>query len=414
MRAIEIATALTQYEGRGAGTDAERRAAAGLARQVRSGRRRATLETFWCRPNRPLAHVWHTLVAIIGSLLAVHHGVLGAAIVLAALLCIVTDSLTGHSPGRRLTHERASQNVVSRAPERPGAAPPADDRSPQIRLIVTANYDAGRTGLVYRNWLRAPVAGLKRVADPLTPGWLGWLVIAMVWLLIVAILRHGGATGTLIGIAQLLPTAALVIALALLLELAGAPFGPGAADNGAGTAVAVALVQALDVAPPRSLDVELVLQGAGEAGMTGLTRHLRARRGELRSIDTIVLGIAASGAGRPHWWVSDGPLVPLPSDRHLRGLAGALGTAQPHRGRGTSPALPARVRGLHTLTIGCLDGRGLSPRSHQPGDTAAALDPQAIDAMLQFGLTLVDAIDADLARRKTSSTTGARPAQAAR
>jgi hypothetical protein len=397
MQALDTAARLTRFERRGAGTDAERRAATWLAGQLRGGRRKATLETFWCRPNWALAQAWHILAAIVGSLLAVHHGFLGGVIVLGALLSLAGDALTGHSPGRRLTRERASQNVFSRA-----ATPPGDAL---VRLIVTANYDAGRTGLAYRGRLRAPGARLKRLTGPVSPGWLGWLIIAMVWLLAVAVVRHGGTTGTPIGVLQLIPTAALVLALALLLELSGAPFGPAASDNGTGAAVAIALVRALDAARPRRLDVELLLQGAGEGGMVGLRRHLRSRRAELRAANTIVLGIAAAGAGTPHWWVSDGPLVPLPCLARLRGLAAQAGhpaggapLAHPHRGCGTSPAWPARARGLPALTIGCLDGRGLAPRSHQAGDVPALLDPAALDALLQFALTLVDAIDADLAR----------------
>jgi len=402
MQVLDIAGQLTRFRGRGAGTDAERRAAHWLAGRLRGGRRKVTLQTFWCRPNGALAQAWHSLAAIVGSLLAVHHGFLGGAIVLAALLCVVADGLTGYSPGRRLTREHASQNVVSRA-----AAQPAGARA---RLVVTANYDAGRTGLAYRNWLRGAAARLKRLTGALSPGWTGWLVILMAWLLAVAVERHRGLTGTPIGVLQLIPTAALVLALALLLELAGAPFGPAAGDNGTGTAVAIALVRALDAAPPRHLDVELVLQGAGEAGMVGLRRHLRSRRGELRAANTIVLGIAAAGAGHPRWWVSDGPLVPLPYLARLRGLAAQTAqagsgpaVARPHRGRGTGPALPARARGLPALTIGCLDGRGLPPRAHQATDLAAAIDPAAPDALLQYALTLVDAIDADLGRASRRS-----------
>ena len=398
MQAPDTATQLSRFARRGAGTDAERRAAAWLAGQLRGGRRRARVQTFWCRPNWALAHAWHVMAAIVGSLLAVHHAYLGGAIVLAALLCVVSDAVTGYSPGRRLTREHASQNVISRAP-----AEPADARA---RLIVTANYDAGRAGLAYRAGLRAPARRLSRLTGPLSPGWMGWLVILMAWLVAVAVARHGGSTGTPIGVVQLIPTAALVLALALLLELAGAPFGPAAGDNGAGAAVAIALVRALDAAPPRRLSVELVLQGAGEAGMAGLHHHLRSRRGELRPANTIVLGIAAAGGGRPRWWVSDGPFVPLRYAPRLRGLAakaarpaaGGAPIARRHRGRGCSPALPARSRGLPALTIGCLDPRGLAPRSHQVGDTPANLDPAAPDALLQFALTLVDAIDADLAR----------------
>ena len=422
MQALDTATQLTRFTRRGAGTDAERRAAVWLAGQLRGGRRPASLQTFWCRPNWALAQAWHTLAAIVGSLLAVHHGFLGGAVVLGALLCVIADGLTGYSPGRRLTREHASQNVVSRAPTPPGAsAPPSAPAPPgaaggtpaRVRLIVTANYDAGRTGLVYRNWLRTPVARLRRLTGPLTPGWTGWLVIAMAWLVAVAVVRHGGTAGTPIGVVQLIPTAALVLALALLLELGGAPFGPAAGDNGTGAGVAIALVRALDAAPPQRLDVELVLQGAGEAGMVGLRRHLRGRRAELRPANTIVLGIAAAGSGRPRWWVSDGPLLPLRYPARLRGLAAQTGgPARPHRGRGTSPALPARARRIPALSIGCLDGRGLAPRSHQAGDTPPALDPGAPDALLHFALTLVDAIDADLATISTSGRSSAAPAAA--
>ncbi len=409
MPALDTATQLTRFQRRGAGTDAERRAATWLAGQLRGGRRRATLQTFWCRPNWALAQAWHTLASIVGSLLAVHHGYLGGAIILGALVCVIADDLTGYSPGRRLTREHASQNVVSRT-----LGSPDDQR---MRLIVTANYDAGRAGLVHRDWLRASAARLRRITGPLSPGWTGWLVIVMACLVAVAVVRHSGSTGTPIGVVQLVPTAALVLGLALLLELAGAPFGPAAGDNGTGSAVAIALMRALDAAPPPRLDVELVLQGAGEAGMVGLRRHLRSRGDELRRANTIVLGIAAAGGGRPCWWVSDGPLVPLRYHARLRGLAAHVApasTAQPHRGRGTSPALPARVRGLPALTIGCLDGRGVAPRSHQSADTVAKLDPAALDALLQFALTLVDAIDADLARSQAPAARSPRPTRAAR
>jgi hypothetical protein len=165
--------------------------------------------------------------------------------------------------------------------------------------------------------------------------------------------------------------------------------------------------------------VELVLQGAGDAGMTGLRRRLRGRRRELHPADTIVLGIAAAGAGASCWWVSDGPLIPLgflPRLRHLaaralRDSGGAHGHGAPVRGRGTTPALPARIRGLPALTIGCRDRHGLAPRSHQAGDRPENMDPLALDPLLQFALTLVDAIDADLVRA-TSDRSRAAPATA--
>jgi Peptidase family M28 len=416
MSAADTAAGLASFAGRGPGTDAERRAAHWLARQVRSRRRDVRLETFWCRPNWALAHAWHCLLAVIGSLLTVHHATVGGALVLVALLSVLADGFTGRSLGRRLTPERASQNVLSPAPVRRPVGGPAGP--PPVRLIVTANYDAGRIGLAYRDAIRRPVAALKRLAadGALTPGWLGWLSIELLWLLGVATLRAGDASGTPVGVLQLVPTAALVVELALLLDLAAAPYGPAAGDNAGGAAVALALVRALDAAPPRNLAVELVLQGAADGSMIGLRRHLRARRRELSPRDTIVLGVGPCGAGQPCWWVSDGSLVPLRYLARLRALAARLasgegGRAAPHRGRGTSPALPARARGLPALTLGAVDRRGLAPRSHQRGDTPEAMEPGTLDAVLQFALLLVDALDAELGRT-ASDRSDAAPAAA--
>jgi hypothetical protein len=447
MSATQTAAQLSEFARRGAGTDAERRAALWLREETESQRREATIETFWCRPNWALAHCWHLLLGIAGSLVMVSDPTLGGALVLVSLVSILADWLTGRSPGRRLTPERASQNVVARpldadlpTADLPAADLPAtdlptadlaaadlptagSDAGERLRLIVTANYDAGRAGLIHRSWLRRATGLPRRLAGNgrFTPGWLGWVVIAHVWLLVVAVLRDGssGTTSSAVGALQLIPTVVLVLALALLLESAAADFGPAAADNAAGTAVALALVRALDAAPPRRLAVELVLQGAGDGQMIGLARHLRAHRKWLRPGNTIVLGIGPVAAGQPRWWTADGPLVPLRYQHRLRNLAAQLADpetgfdARPHRGRGTAPAMPARLRGIPAINVGSLDARGLAAGSHTAQDTAEKLDSRALDELLQFALMLVDSIDSDLVRRKTAPPAATAPATAA-
>jgi hypothetical protein len=396
MPAIDTIASLTAFEGRGPGSDAERRAALWLRDELGFAGRSARLEPFWCRPNWALAHAWHALLGLVGGLLCVSHPTVGAALVLAALVCVLADEATGLSPGRRLTRQHASQNVISRR-EEPGS--PHDER---VRLIVTADYDAGRMGLVYRDGPRRVAARLRRVTRDRAPGWLAWLTFSLWWLLVVAVARMHGVHGTAISLLQLPPTVGLVLAVALLLELAGSPIGPAASDNASGVAVALALARALDVAAPRALRVEVVLAGAGEGGGIGLRRFRRARRRELTSRNAIVLGIAACGAGSPRWWQSDGPLIPLAYHHRLRELCAGIAGAEPHlgavshRGRGATPALPARIAGLPAIAIGCLDERGLAPRSHQPADTTAAIDRAAVDATLELALMLVDAIDAEL------------------
>jgi hypothetical protein len=202
---------------------------------------------------------------------------------------------------------------------------------------------------------------------------------------------------------------ALVLALALLLEAAGAGYGPAAGDNGTGAAAAIALSQALVAEPPSNLAVELVLQGAGEGPGLGLRRYLHAHRRDLKQANTIVLGIAACGAGHASWWVSDGRLVPLRFARSLRALCSKT-EAAPHRCRGSTPAQPARAAGLAAITIGCLDDRGLAPRSHQRTDTPDRIDEIALDSAVKFGRTLVNQIDASLAAETEETGATATPA----
>jgi len=406
MRAADIAKGLERFERRIAGSEAERRAANWLSDQLSSGGRETRIETFWCRPNWALAQAWHLLVAIAGSLVAVHHPRIGGALILIALIAVILDATLGISPGRRLTREHASQNIIAHAP--------TGQRSKRVRLIITANYDAGRAGLVYRTPIRQLAARGARLTRRIAPGWVGWLAIALIWLLVVAILRLEGSKGSILGVAQVLPTVGLVLALALLVELGTSDVGPGAGDNASGVAVATVLALALDAAPPRNAAVEVVLQGGSDATATGLRRYLKERKQNLNASNAVVLGIAASSGGDPRWWISDGQLVPLGYFARLRKLCANLASeepdlrAGPHRGRGATPALPARSARLPAIAIGSLDERGLSPRSHQKSDTAADIDPAALDRVVEFGLLLVDAIDGFLRGAQPATAVQAR------
>jgi hypothetical protein len=378
MRPLETTAMLAAFERRGPGTDAERRAARKLAQALTAAGHRVRTETFWCRPNWALAHAWHVALALAGSLVSVSQPTAGAAMLGAALLSVLADELTGVSPGRRLTPERASQNVLANAAADPHANADAD----RTRLIVTANYDAGRTALIYREPLRKTAAWLRRTAGPLALGWLAWLSLMITWSLAVAVIRateHHPPHS--LGAIQLPPTVALVLALALLLE---------------GAAVAIAVANVLRAGPLRHMTVELVLQGAGEAQEIGLRRYLRSHKPTRAS--TIVLGIAPCGNGHLRHWLSDGRLIPLRYSLALRNLCAGIQERGGVRGRGSTPAFPARVRGLSAIAIGCLDREGES------------VDETALNRALELALVLVDAIDATLAPEPASSAAPATPA----
>jgi hypothetical protein len=407
MRLTETVSGLVGFKRRGPGTDAERRASIWLGDELTRTGRDVRIEPFWCRPNTALAHTWHVALAIAGSLIAISSHTVGAVLVAVALVSIVADATVGISVGRRLTLEHASQNVIATSPGKP-AHP--------VRLIITANYDAGRAALAYRDVLRTTSARLRTVLGNRAPGWLGWLTIATAWLLATAILRMAGVSKSTVGAVQVIPTIGLVIAVPLLLDLAGADWSPGANDNASGVAVAMALATALDTAPPAGLAVDLVLAGAGEGGGIGLRKYLSANRRTLLPSNAVVLGIAPTGGGRPRWWVGDGQFIAFRTSATLKRLAAETAAgephlnAAPHRGRGATPAFAALKRRLPAIAIGCLDERGLAPRSHQAGDTEDRIDPKSLDAALQFALVLVDAIGEYVENSQPRASTASTPA----
>jgi hypothetical protein len=105
--------------------------------------------------------------------------------------------------------------------------------------------------------------------------------------------------------------------------------------------------------------------------------------------------------------VSDGRLIPLRYTRSLQNLTENAG-ATAHRGRGATPALPARAAGQPAIAIGCLSDLGLAPHSHQQTDTPDAIHEAALENALELGLALAHAIDSSLTTR--AQTGAATPA----
>src|SRR3954452_12670999 len=129
---------LVAFQGRGPGTDAERRAAQHLCRRLEGLDRDADVQPTWVWPNWPLAHTMYALVGITAGIVATAAPLAGAIVAAVALVAAVTDLGGRIRLGRRLTTRRASQNVVSRE----------DDGMPGT-IVLVAHYDAARTGFVY-------------------------------------------------------------------------------------------------------------------------------------------------------------------------------------------------------------------------------------------------------------------------
>lgn len=376
------------------GSDGERRAALLLRDELRRGGRTARIEPQWVRPSWPAAHTLHAVLGLVGSVLAVLVPVAGTAVLAVALLSLLLEASGRPWLVRRLTFERATQNVVSPSPH--------PDRP--YRLLICAHYDSGRASAAFGERVTRTGARLRAATRGRWLGPLAWLALALLALLGCAIARLAGVGGTALGAAQLVPTVFLILAVAVLLDITLSSASPAAGDNASGVAVALGLAAALDRRPPSSLAVEVVLAGAGEGPGAGLRAHLRARRDELRREQTVVIGLRACGSGAPAWLTHEGSLLPLRTNTQLATLCeraareeARLG-ARGLRSHGLSPLAPARAARLPEVTIGCRDALGRPGRSHRADDTPEHADPTAMQAALAFCLTVVELLDEQLAK----------------
>jgi hypothetical protein len=403
MDALETVKGLAAFAARAPGSDAERRAARWLAKRLRDANRETETETQWVRPQWPVVYAFHVALAIAGSVVSVDQPAIGAGILGATLVSCALDVAGRAYLLRRLTPRRATQNVIAPAPAASGATTDGP-----LRLVISAHYDVGRSGLVYRAGVQRTYARLMRPARGHAPGGLGLMLWGMALVTAAAVAHAAGVSGTVPRIVQLIATVGLMIGLALLIDIALSQPVPGANDPASGAAVALALAAALDHSPPANLGVEVVLAGAGEGPALGMRAYVRARRKRLAREATAVIHLAACGRGRPRWWASDGVVPPLRFHPRLLELCaevardeGHLG-AGPHVGHGVSGAYPARAARFPAVTIGCLDADGLVPSSHQHADVPDRVEPEALRAALEFCLALVDRLDADVARRRRS------------
>src|SRR3954462_4169324 len=129
---MEVINELCSFEGRRAGTAAERRAANWLAQRLRDRGRRAVIEPTYVHPQYGLVHALHCALGFAGSLVAILQPAVGFGMVLVAALSLYLDLNGRFSPPRRIFFRRASQNVVAR-----GKKPDAP-----ARVFITAHYDS--------------------------------------------------------------------------------------------------------------------------------------------------------------------------------------------------------------------------------------------------------------------------------
>jgi Peptidase family M28 len=391
---MEIIRELCSFEGRLAGSDAERRAANRMAERLRGTGRRVEVEPVHVHPQTALVYAAHCVLGVAGSLVAVGVPVLGFALVLFAATSLYLDLNARLYLLRRIFFRRASQNVVSR-----GANPNAP-----ARLLVVAHIDAAKTGFMY---------GARRIRllsrFPISPTRLIFWSIAC--LVPVLALRAAGIDSGPISLLQLPPTLILLVALFAFVDIELSDVVPGANDNASGVAVAVSLAEELAADRPANLDVWVVLTGGGESPMQGMRSFIRGERKNLDVGQTYVVDFDAVGRGDVRFVTGEGSAVTYELGSRLTELCRAIADADAEQEnrfraaavrRGTSSeALPARLAGCPSTTITCLEPGAVVPANYRrPEDVPDEIDPDAVDRAHDFALALIRQLDRDLGRSR--------------
>jgi len=384
--------ALVDFDGRWPGTDAERRAAGHLVARLRSLGREAELEPTRVRPGYPLTHIVHALLGIAGSVLSVNKPLIGALLVLLAAVSTFGDLTGSFLLVRRLMPVRASQNVVSRSyGGKPGL------------LVLTAHYDAARTGAVFgRRVLERTATLSKLVRRPL--GLFGAFFWSLVVILVCCILRIIGIDLLPVTVIQFIATVVLIVAVPLLADIALSGVVPGANDNASGVATVMRLADRFDDGLEH-FDTLVLFPGAAEGFSLGMRAWLRRHRKELDRASTVFLNVDMAGHGTVRWHQKSGFVIPLAFHPALLRLCEEL--AEEHNARGivrrtVSDAYSARSSGFPAVSVGCLNAMDYVPTYHQHTDLPSAIDDDALDRAYHFCSDLITLIDErigpDLAR----------------
>ena len=398
---LQLIRELCSFEGRGAGSDAERRAANHLAGRLEAAGRRAEIEPTFVHPQWALVLAAHVVLGIAGSLLGSVNPGVGFALVLFAATSMYLDVNARLYLIRRLFFRRGSQNVVSRG---------LRSDAPHT-LILSAHYDAARTGFAFSRLYPASKGLSERARNLLGPFRVGfWGGLAPLLPILGA--QMAGYDPRWLLILQIVPTAVLLVAAFLLIDIALSPIVPAAYDNASGVAAVLSAAERLDADPPANLDVWVVLPGAEECLCEGMRAFVRAHRHELDPARTAIVNVDSVSWGAPSYQVSQGAIASIPMDAELIALCEALAEAdaagenrfgaKPMRYPQVDDALPARVKGLPAISILGLEGGMLAPWYHTPDDRPEHVDDAALTRTTEFVIGLARLLDRDVGRRRPS------------
>jgi hypothetical protein len=365
--------AIVDLGRRGPGSDAERRTAQHLQQRLEALGRTAEIEQLALYPAWPLAYALLAAAAVGASVLAVYVPVAGVALALVAALLTFLDAGLLIPTVRRLLGRRASQNVVSWGDtDTPGA------------IFLVAHYDAGPAGLAHSDRaarLRAAVSRLLR--RPIGP--LRLVFWAELGVLACALARLAGLDGTALTAVQFVPTIALIVAIALLTDIALAGTRAGENDNASGAVLVLRLVERLG-AGLEHFGVHVVFTGAGKANAAGIGAFMD--RHDLPHDSTVFLNVDQVGSGVISFTRREGALVTLQTHPQLLSLSeGIDDDALPIVNRTASDGAAATGRGFAAITVTCRDRLDYA---------SGRVDEAALERAEAFLVGLIERLDAEV------------------
>jgi hypothetical protein len=365
---------------RAPGSDAERRTALHLQQRLEGLGRTAEVESLAIYASWPLAYAMLAAAAVAAGVLAIDAPLAGAALALASALLTFLDAGLQMPTLRRVLGRRASQNVISwDGSDKPGA------------IVLVAHCDAGRAGLAHtdRNARRkAAVSGLiRRPIAGLQP-----IFCAELGVLACTLLRLIGLDGSAVSAVQFVPTLALIVAVALLVDIALSGTRAGENDNASGCVLTLRLTErwgggdALD-----HFALHVLFTGAQKAGAAGMRAFLRRHRDRVRPDTTVFVNVDEVGSGAVRYTRREGALVTLRSHRRLSSLCDQIAeddeSAEAIVSRSASDASAATAAGYPAITITCRDRLDYA---------SGRVDERALAAAEGFCAELIERLDAEV------------------
>ena len=384
MAPVDIINRLVSIGPRNPGSAGEREAAGQLAEELRTLGREARVEPIRVRSTYHLTHALHAALAVVGCVLSVRSPVLGTLILLAVGVSMYGDLAARFYVLRLLTPRRSSQNVTS-----PGRRPDAP-----ARLVLTAHYDAARSGLLYVRRKRPPgriFQRLQTLAGPIDVVF--WTVTVA---LLLSVLRLFVDDSTLLTALQFGAAVVLLTAVMLFVDVAISDVVPGASDNASGVATVLEVARRLAANPTTYLDESIVFTGAKEGFMLGMREWMRSHARDLDPRRTFFVNVDTVGSGSVRYVRAEGFMVLSQHDARLVDLAHSIPQARPYVWRlGTDGVIPT-AHGFASITVCCADQHGRIPNFHRASDSPEHIDPEAVENAIDFVEQLVRRMDAEL------------------